>query len=58
MIKLNENMGKVIELLAGQSSAGKSESSAYSGKRIKVCSHCGAKNREEDYICRDCSEPI
>lgn len=27
-------------------------------KRIKECAHCGAKNRAEDYVCVNCSQPI
>ncbi len=49
MIKLNKNMEKVIELLGGKASP---------TKNIKVCPHCNAKNRQEDYTCLNCGKPL
>ncbi|WP_083777260.1 double zinc ribbon domain-containing protein [Desulfohalobium retbaense] len=28
------------------------------GRRVKVCPHCGRKNKDDDYICMSCSKPI
>lgn len=28
------------------------------GKKVKICMHCGAKNRAEDYTCISCSKPV
>jgi len=57
MIKLNENMVRVIELLGGQSlhdNGGQGNPT----KKIKVCPYCGTKNRAMDYTCVSCSKPI
>ena len=58
MIKLNEKMTKVIELLGGKDITPKSEYSPASGKKIKRCPHCDAKNREEDFTCINCGKVL
>jgi hypothetical protein len=53
MIKLNENMSKIIELLSGK--RGTPEST---DKGIKMCPHCGRENRQEDSICLSCGKAL
>jgi len=56
MIKLNENMAKVIELLGGSTSENRTGNPET--RKIKICPYCQAKNRVEDYLCINCSKPI
>lgn len=55
MIKLNKNMSQLIELLSGQRGQ---EFQLDPEKDMKTCPTCGKKNRNEDYNCMYCGEPL
>ena len=53
MIKLNENMSKIIELLSGKRGA-----SGSMDKGMKMCPQCGRENRREDSTCISCGKAL
>lgn len=50
LIELNQKMSRLIELMGGVDPPGV--------KKIKTCLSCGAKNRQEDFICTNCNKPL
>jgi hypothetical protein len=53
MIKLNENMSKIIELLGGNRGA-----SISADKGINMCPHCGRENRQDASTCLSCGKAL
>ncbi|MCF8112148.1 MAG: hypothetical protein K9J85_11775 [Desulfobacteraceae bacterium] len=64
MISMNQKMSQLIKLLGGKEQfAAKSQyvdkmEMDHKGRKIKICQHCGAKNRPQDYNCVRCSKPL
>lgn len=51
-ILMNAKMSQIIMLLGGK------EKQAGIDSLIKVCPHCGTKNRRDDNTCMACQKPI
>ena len=56
VVSMNKKMSELIEILGGI--GGDTNLRKYKGKKIRICPHCGAKNRPEDWVCLNCSERI
>ena len=54
IISMNKKMSTLVRLLGDNEHIQLTDT----GKRVKICSSCGAKNRQEDYTCINCNEPL
>ena len=57
IISINEKLSTLIRLIANKQEDWNIEITD-KGKRVKICQHCGAKNRPKDWTCLSCSQPI
>jgi len=58
IISMNKKMTELLKIFARNENNHSDIEVTSSGKRVKRCNQCGAKNRFEDYTCIKCGAPV